>query len=106
MLITNISHPRLAKAFRLIEEDNGGHLIGTVYPGPPPLNLENFFIPDYWERHVAACEEGLAMLSDDELETFCQGDQDEAEKLCERSPDILKAHRMCNAYFDGWPAPE
>lgn len=52
MLITTETHPRVCYFLKLIEMDNGGHLIGTVYPGEPK-DLDRFTLPDAFDELVA-----------------------------------------------------
>ncbi len=99
--ITNQTHPRICFFFCLIEKDNGGHLIGTVYPGTP-INMESFEIPETWGDHLEAAERGLATLSDLGVGELAMGEEQTALALAAKSEDIAKAYALGNAYFEGW----
>lgn len=78
-----------------VEEDNGGHLIGTVYPGEP-VDLDGFEVPDSHVKLPPAAEAGLARLRADraeDFETVICGDQDEGLDIIERRGDLAGARR-------------
>jgi hypothetical protein len=102
--VTGKSFPNLHAAFVAIEQDNGGHLIGTVYPGEP-IDFETFRVPDAWEPLLAPAEAGLARLracSVEDLSTFVIGEETEAEAIQQRQADLNAARLVMNDYFDGW----
>lgn len=105
-LVTSSTFPQLHAAFKEIECDNGGHLIGTVYPGEP-IDLETFTVPEAWAPLLAPAEAALARLrdaGDEDLNTFVVGEMSESERIRERQGDLEEARRVLNDFFDGWPA--
>lgn len=98
--------PALHAAFLEIEFDNGGHLIGTVYPDAgPPRDLETFIVPDPWSYLVAPASVALARLkltSEDDWSEFVCGEQTAAEAIQKRQGDLEEARELLNAFFDGW----
>ena len=104
MIVTRNNYPDLSAAFRAIEMDNGGHLIGTIYPGER-INLNEFEIPAAWEHLTAGADRGLARLKETsaaDLETFVNGDMTEAEEIEKRQGDLSEARIILNAWFNGW----
>lgn len=102
--VTASTHPHLVEAMALIEEDNGGHLIGIVYPGEP-IDLERFAIPAPWQALAQPAEDALAALHDaapDDYEAFVVGDQGEVERIVAAHPGLEIARRLLNDWFDGW----
>ena len=108
IVITKDTHPAICAAFRLIEEDNGGDLIGTVYPGEP-INLDGFEIPDAFAHLVVPAEAGLARLRamgddfDSDWHSVVCGEVTDADFLRARQGDLDEAQRLMVSYFDGWP---
>ena len=85
------NYPLLLKAFQAIENDNGISI------------SEQYDVPLEWTHLLDDAEKGLNLLSEDEFETFCIGDQDEAETYKAKDNDLLdKASRLLNAFFDQW----
>lgn len=104
MIVDREHYPHLRAAFEAIERDNGGHLIGTVYPGER-INLDAFDIPDAWAHLVAGADRSLARLkadSETDLETFVVGEQSEAEAIEKRQGDLSEARILLNDWFNGW----
>lgn len=119
--ITRQSHPSILFARQLIEEDNGGHLIGTVYPGDK-INFEELKIPgDRWSREclqaIELALQWVALVHGDKgiesgLYTFCNGETTETEEFIERHhalcratlppADLRMAHEFLNDYFNAW----
>jgi len=108
MKITKESHPALAFAFEEIERDNGGHLIGTVYPGEAP-DLEAFVIPDVWAPLVPAAEAALAALREPENDRtfidFVVGPQHEQDAIYLERGNLDEAKQLLNAFFNDWQEP-
>jgi len=100
--VTTQSYPRLHAAFRAIEYDNGGQLIGTHYPGEK-IDLDTFQVPSAWGPLLAQAEAGLARLDEKDFETFVVGEHSDQENIRERQGDLTEAHTVLNDYFDGWP---
>jgi hypothetical protein len=106
MIVTKDNFPEVCAGFRLIEEDNGGHLIGRVYPGEP-INLEAFEVPDGWSHMLAPAEAGLSRLRRETPElwdTFVIGDERDVFDIAYRQKDLDQASILFNAFFDGWQA--
>lgn len=104
MIITSESFPELRAVFEMIERDNGGHLIGTVYPGDR-INFEAFNVPDAWALLLPQAEAGLARLrsqSEDDFETFVNGEESEQAAIFERQGDLAAAQSVLMDYFNGW----
>jgi len=106
MQINKRNYPAIAKAFRLIEEDNGGHLIGTVYPGEK-LDLESFDVPDEHAPKLDAIERALQRILPDaeRFNTFVVGEESEHEAVMTTQGDLTDAHELLCAYFMGWEIP-
>lgn len=99
-MITMENYPKICAAFRLIEEDNGGHLIGTVYPGEP-INLYRFEVPSSHEHLVETAEIALSRLSEGHsFVDFCIGEESEVRKIMLRQGDLEDAQVLLNSYFD------
>lgn len=104
MMIDDKSHPALTAAMRLIECDNGGHLIGTVYPGPR-INLDQFEIPERWEHFIAPAEAGLARLREQnpaDWENVIIGEYSEMKAIILRQGDLYEAEEILQGFFDAW----
>ena len=104
MIVSRHNYPHLHAAFVQIEQDHGGHLIGTVYPGKK-INLEEFKIPEAWAHLVSGAEAGLKRLQETSYgdhETFVNGEQSEAEEIEKRQGDLAEARIILNDWFNGW----
>lgn len=104
MIVDRENYPHLRAAFEAIERDNGGHLIGRIYPGEP-VELERFKIPEAWSHLVAGADLALARLkeiSEEDLETFVCGEMSEAEAIEQRQGDLAEARILLNDWFNGW----
>jgi hypothetical protein len=104
MIVERTNYPELLAAFAAIERDNGGHLIGTVYPGKK-IDLDHFSIPDAWSHMVPGAERGLARLrscGEGDWETFVVGEMSEQEAILDRQGDLVEAHILLNDWFNGW----
>lgn len=103
MNVTKKTFPALHKAFVLIEHDNGGHLIGTVYPGERK-NLRSFPVPAPWQMRAKKAEVGLRSIVDDPelFDNFVIGEESEQEMLLAMHPELKYAQEVLNAYFNGW----
>ncbi len=103
--ITSSSFPAIHLAMVSVEVDNGGHLIGTVYPGEP-IDLDTFVVPDAWEHLVAPAEAGLArLLADvgpDEFVDWVNGEQGESDALAAERGDLVVGSDLINAWFNDW----
>lgn len=110
--LTNRTHPGILAAVRLIEEDNGGHLIGTLYPGEP-LDLNTLMIP---VKHRAFADEVepalLALRNEHRLQEdghpfyiFCCGAEHDSRPIMDARPGLQRAHEFLNLWFDGWEFP-
>jgi len=92
--VTKESYPTLFKAFQAMQNDNGISVEST------------YVVPAEWAHLVKDAEKALAQLTEEELETFCIGDQDEAANVIvpkyEDKIPIDTAGRLLNAFFDGW----
>lgn len=105
--VTKDSFPHLHEAFVVIECDQGGHLIGTVYPGEP-IDLERFEVPVAWAHVLPRAEEGLKNLKELEPEwfkAFCNGAEHQMEAILRQQGDLDTAYRVLNDFFNDW-APE
>jgi hypothetical protein len=103
-IVTKDNFPSVCASFRLIEEDNGGHLIGTVYPGER-INLEAFEVPDLWEHLVSVADAALLRLkneSPEDWEIFIIGEESHSADIGRRQGDLAEASTLLNAFFDGW----
>jgi hypothetical protein len=106
MIVTENTHPALHGALVRLETDNGGHLLGTVYPGDP-VNLNAIVIPFPWELMVSQAEAALAGLklrSVQDYETVACGERSDMEALVKRYPELCAAARILEACFDGFPS--
>ena len=104
MIVDREHYPELRAAFAAIERDNGGHLIGTVYPGHR-INLDAFTVPEAWAQLVPSADRALARLkaeSEADLETFVTGEQSEAEAIEQRQGDLSEARILLNDWFNDW----
>ena len=93
--ITPENYPSIFKAFREIDYANGA--VNRLEP-----ELTSYQVPMYYARNLAECESGLASLNEEELETLCDGDHDEALALIEARPALQPATALLEAYFNGW----
>jgi hypothetical protein len=104
MMVTAQGYPGLHRAFRLVEVDNGAHLIGTVYPGPC-VNLDMFDVPNEWMHLCEAADLALCRLyseSAGDFETFVVGEYSDQNAICARQGDMASAHKLLNDWFNGW----
>lgn len=107
MAITKATYPELHAALVEIECDNGGHLIGAVYPGTP-INLNRFKVPDAYWHLLAPAEVALARLRQtNELDwyEFVCGEETASEAIQRRQGDLMEASALLEAWFNGWPEP-
>ena len=99
--ITNLSHPNLVTAMRAIEVDNGGHLIGTVYPGNP-IDLDRFVVPFDVAHLLAPAERALGNLRTimpDEFDIFATGEDTERKRIVAANPDIEAADLVIETFY-------
>lgn len=61
-------------------------------------NISSFLDEHRGVFDLPKIDQFLSTLSADDIETLCDGDQDEAEKICESGPNGV--HELLNAYFD------
>lgn len=104
MIVDSKNYPHLHAAFKEIELDSGGHLIGTVYPGTK-IDLEHFKVPEAWSHLVAGADLALDRLdgmSNSDFLTFVSGEQSEAEAIERRQGDLAEARILLDDYFNGW----
>jgi hypothetical protein len=100
--VTKENYPHVCRAFRMIEEDNGGHLIGTVYPGEA-VDLERFTVPAAWVKLLDSANLSLGALSDADIDTFTCGADHEVEALIAAGDQGLRnAHDLLCVWFNGW----
>lgn len=101
MIIDRDNYPTLRAAMAEIEMDNGGHLLGTVYPGEK-IDLDRFRVPEAWQHLVPGAERGLARLDWNDLVMFACGEQTEQEFIKDRQGDLAEAHLLLNDWFNGF----
>lgn len=103
-VITEISHTHIWAALRQIEIDNGGHLIGRVYPGEP-VNLNEFQVHGYWPidrlDRINKALERLRYTSPGWWLTFVCGEETEALEIQRKQGDLAGARVLLDAYFNG-----
>ena len=111
--LTYVSHPMLLLARRLIEDDSGGLLIGTVYPGER-INLLSVLVPeDRWSlQNLLKAEIALRWYAVtrgfNALLEFCTGEQTEQEDAVREHVDVIPggdlglAHKFLDDYFNAW----
>lgn len=90
-IVTKDSHLKLYEAFEAISHDRGagaGH--------------ETYSVPKEWADKINAASAALATLSPEEFETFCIGEQREADKIAKRNGDLFAAHALLNSFFEDW----
>lgn len=90
-IVTKDSHPKLYEAFEAISHDRGagaGH--------------ETYSVPKEWADKIPVTEAALTTLSTEELESFCIGEQGEADTIAKRSLSLGIAHAMLNSFFEDW----
>lgn len=83
--VTKSSHPTIFEAFETISHDCGARAGHSFYEVPAP-----------WSSRLAEFETALYPLGEDELHTFCIGEQDEmiaimAEYKLDAACDFLTA---------------
>ncbi len=104
LTLTRESHPAIMAAREALECDRGGHLIGTVYPGPV-TDFDRLLLRDSVAELIAPAEQGLARLiadlGEDGLEIFVCGEESEMFALRDLRGDLAEAHRLLNAILDG-----
>ena len=121
LIVTADAFPFLIKARTMIEEDSGGHLIGTVYPGEK-LDFDRFEIPlDRWPlEKIQSAEAALRWVAEtggdkgieSGLYTFCNPEQSEVEKFMYENEatcaaaapgaSLETAHKLLDDYFNAW----
>lgn len=79
-------YPNLMAAFRLIAEDNA-----------MPMRSQ-FNVPGKWVDKFAVAEQELALLTPNDLETLCMGEETEQRVVAERCPT---ADKVLLDAFDG-----
>ena len=97
--ITDRSHPYIHKAFQLIDLDNGAQYY--KWDNGPPSEYE---VPKKWEGLLVSAERAFAMLSEDELQTFCNGAEHEVEEMLNSGniTGLKDGHKLLAEYFNGW----
>jgi hypothetical protein len=98
VIVNAITHAALFKAFETISHDSGAGASATEYP-----------VPQAWAEvdgfSLTAINFALACLDEQELTVFCIGEESEAQLLIERGPELVAAHRLLTAFFEGWAEP-
>lgn len=103
ILVTAQSYPALHAALKMIEVDNGGHLIGTLYPGEK-IDLENFQVADMHRDQLDKAELVLAVLksaSAEHFEAFVVGEYACQVLVAEKYLGLSTVHDLLNDFFDG-----
>lgn len=96
--ITKQSHPKVFEAFHNIDYDVGGFLVIAPSSG--------YDVPDRLAEEVVAAERSLAKLSEDDFEAFTIGDQDEADAMLSRDPDLELAQHLLAEFFVNFATSE
>lgn len=114
-LLNRTLHPFILTARQMLEEDSGGHLLGTVYPGRK-IDFDTLYVPSsrwtpeqLWNVEAAfkwiANEHGMTGI-DSGLYNFVAGEQGEIERFVEKHketcPDLPLACKFIDDYFNGW----
>lgn len=102
--INSENYPMLCRALRTIEEDHGGHLIGTVYPGQK-IDLDSFTIPEAWEHLIPGAERALVHLMSGSaklFDDFVAGEQSDQETILANYPALSEAHILIGDWFNGF----
>lgn len=103
--VTSETYPELHRAFLEIEMDNGGHLIGTVYPGTK-IDLKCFRVPRKLWGIALEAECALTGLRRDygegDWHEFVCGEESAATEIEKRRGDLPQARFILNGFFNGW----
>ena len=92
VLVTADGFPALHKAFEIVSHDGGA---GCGYP--------DYAVPDHHRMQLGAIETALSELSDDDLETFCIGEQTEQLAIRDRdggTPALAWAHDLLGKFSE------
>lgn len=84
----NKTLPNVFKAFAMICDDNSHDF--------------DWDVPERWQQRLGIVNEALGKLSDDELETFCIGDDAASLEIAQRTTDLTIAHAFLEAFFSEW----
>lgn len=115
--ITSETHPYVIHAMRLVEEDNGGHLIGTVYPGDP-IDMTRMDVPDGFMEKAHEAEGALKRFVEEQgrgigdltemgqpFYTFVIGGENGEEDtlaIISVNPYLQVASDFINLWFNAW----
>jgi hypothetical protein len=92
VLVTAEDFPALHKAFEIISHDGGA---GCGYP--------DYAVPEHHRMQLGLIEAALAELDDDELDTFCIGEESEQIAIRDRDGGTLAlawAHDLLGKFFN------
>jgi hypothetical protein len=83
------NHPRLFKALEMVSHDMGAQ-----------AGHANYGVPLDYESSLRDINTALCLLSDEEFESFCIGEEDEMLVIKEKSQWLEMAHRLLNELYD------
>lgn len=92
--VTADNYQGVFRAFRVIDYDNGAvnrfEPEMTVYP-----------IPEQYAESLVRANKAILALTEEQLDVFCAGDEDDAKRLMDGNAGLLEASELLNNYFDG-----
>lgn len=94
LLITPEDRPRI---FEILTELS--YAMGAVNRQEPARKA--FGIPPRFEIDLDAMEARIEHLTNEEIQTFCDGEETEVAAIAARSHGLTRAHELLNAMFDG-----
>ena len=91
MDITSTSHPHLYEAFETISHDGGGGAGHASYS-----------VPRVWTPYLDTVDKALSALTEEELSTFCTGEETDMGEIARRSHDLRLSSILLNSFFEDW----
>lgn len=89
-------YPKILNAFQLIALDNGG--INRNRPVEQQEEESIKFLSEYEQDSLDAIEAWLAALTDEQLDTFCNGEHTEMDAIAQLGPE--NCTDLFDEYFD------
>jgi hypothetical protein len=91
-VVTQQTYPIIWKAFELIAYDGGGSL---TFEGITQYTCKE-------QYSLAAINERLYQLSEQDFETLCCGEQSDQEKIASRDHVLEGAHHLLIEFWEWW----
>lgn len=104
MKVTRHNYTALHHAFVLIEQDNGFHHYERIHGRDCDYAEREYIIPPPYRAMALIANAVLEVMTPDEVEVMCCGEQTEQDEVVARyDADGKVVDVLLGAFFDAWP---